>query len=136
MIQMETTTKVRKNRRFKKKRSLERYMLSTRKTLQSRRMACWGIINSQPHPICVQGNLAFNLMQTSSLALRYMTQVGKMQFSMDLKADKELNAVEATNKNEQIEELRHNLESISIKKSAQKIAHLKNREAMMKQPRK
>lgn len=61
-----------------------------------------------------------SLMQTSSLALRYMTQVGKMQFSMDLKADKELNAVEAANKNEQIEELKHNLESVSIKKSAQK----------------
>lgn len=59
-------------------------------------------------------------MQTSSLALRYMTQVGKMQFSMDLKADKELNAVKAANKNEQIEELKRNLESVSIKKSAKK----------------
>ena len=47
--------------KVQEKRSLERYMLSTRKTLQSQRMACWGIINSQPHPICVQGNLAFNL---------------------------------------------------------------------------
>jgi len=50
----------------------------------------------------------------------FMTQVGKMQFSMDLKADKEHNAVEVTNKNKQIEELKRNLESISIKKSPPK----------------
>ena len=32
-------------------------------------------------------------MRTLSLALKYMTQLEKMQFSMDLKADKELNAI-------------------------------------------
>ena len=39
------------------------------------------------------------LKQTSSLAIKYMTQVGKSEFSLDLKADKQLNAIEATKKN-------------------------------------
>ena len=38
------------------------------------------------------------LKQTSSLAIKYMTQVGKSEFSLDLKADKQLNAIEATKK--------------------------------------
>ena len=55
------------------------------------------------------------LKQTSSLAIKDTTQVGKSEFSMDLKADKQLNAIEATQKNQQVEELKRNLEDITKK---------------------
>ena len=49
-----------------------------------------------------------------------MTQVGKSKFSLDLNADKELNAIEASKKDQQVEELKHNLEEITVHKSAGK----------------